>query len=342
MKLQSKKHPSAAFTLIEIMVVVIILGILAATIIPQFMGTTQDAKISAAKSQVAELESAVERFYIQMDRYPTPDEGLGTSLSVCLSRNASCHQFRPVVGGRGRQGGHRQLVIMKCVPAAQVFKPEEWVARRSVGGSPAGFKFIARFRSRNSPARHPRAHGRLSHPGFTLIELMVVITIIGIMTALMIPEMKGSFQAELLRSNSRELINVFDLAYSRAVSLNQVRRVRLDDKTGRYLVEKQVQENGQEDFVTADDVPGNRGQLDSRIAVEFHPAERLAAEDNGAAEAPVSESSPEEAMIAFYPDGTADPGAVLLRDRDGFRLLLQINPVTARVHVVELEREAQP
>ena len=51
MKLQSKKHPSAAFTLIEIMVVVIILGILAATIIPQFMGTTQDAKISAAKSR---------------------------------------------------------------------------------------------------------------------------------------------------------------------------------------------------------------------------------------------------------------------------------------------------
>jgi general secretion pathway protein G len=40
------------------MVVVVILGILAATIIPQFMGTTQDAKISAAKSQVAELESA--------------------------------------------------------------------------------------------------------------------------------------------------------------------------------------------------------------------------------------------------------------------------------------------
>lgn len=70
------QHPSAAFTLIEIMVVVIILGILAATIIPQFMGTTQDAKISAAKSQVAELESALERFYVHMDRYPTADEGL--------------------------------------------------------------------------------------------------------------------------------------------------------------------------------------------------------------------------------------------------------------------------
>lgn len=75
MKLQSNKK-TAAFTLIEIMVVVIILGILAAMIIPQFVGTTQDAKISTAKSQVAELESAVERFYVQMDRYPTEDEGL--------------------------------------------------------------------------------------------------------------------------------------------------------------------------------------------------------------------------------------------------------------------------
>ena len=66
----------AAFTLIEIMVVVVILGVLAATIIPQFTNTTQDAKISAARSTVAELQGAVERFYIHMDRYPTTEEGL--------------------------------------------------------------------------------------------------------------------------------------------------------------------------------------------------------------------------------------------------------------------------
>jgi len=66
----------SAFTLIEIMVVVIILGVLAATIIPKFIGTTHEAKVSAAKSHVAELESALERFYVNMDRYPTTDEGL--------------------------------------------------------------------------------------------------------------------------------------------------------------------------------------------------------------------------------------------------------------------------
>jgi general secretion pathway protein G len=76
MKIQLQNRKSAAFTLIEIMVVVVILGILAATIIPQFMGTTQDAKISTAKANVSELVNAVERFYVNMDRYPTTEEGL--------------------------------------------------------------------------------------------------------------------------------------------------------------------------------------------------------------------------------------------------------------------------
>src|SRR6266478_6657117 len=71
-----ERSRTQAFTLIEIMVVVVILGILAATIIPQFVGTTHDAKVSAAKSHIAELESALERFNVHLDRYPTTDEGL--------------------------------------------------------------------------------------------------------------------------------------------------------------------------------------------------------------------------------------------------------------------------
>jgi general secretion pathway protein G len=75
-KLRTNKKRADGFTLIEIMVVVVIIGILAATIIPQFVGTTHDAKVSAAKAHVAELESALERFYVHMDRYPTMEEGL--------------------------------------------------------------------------------------------------------------------------------------------------------------------------------------------------------------------------------------------------------------------------
>lgn len=75
-KARSQRRSLAGFTLIEIMVVVIIIGVLAAMIIPQFTGTTTDAKISAAKGDVSQLESALERFNLHMDRYPTMDEGL--------------------------------------------------------------------------------------------------------------------------------------------------------------------------------------------------------------------------------------------------------------------------
>ncbi len=76
MKKPLRKPPSRGFTIIEIMVVVVIIGILAAAIMPQFLGTTQDAKVSTAKSNIAELETALGMFNLHMDRHPTTEEGL--------------------------------------------------------------------------------------------------------------------------------------------------------------------------------------------------------------------------------------------------------------------------
>jgi general secretion pathway protein G len=76
MKIQVHQQGRRGFSLIELMVVLVILGILAATIIPQVLGTKEEAKVGAAKAHVSELESALERFNVHMDRFPTTEEGL--------------------------------------------------------------------------------------------------------------------------------------------------------------------------------------------------------------------------------------------------------------------------
>lgn len=91
MKLQPAAARQSGFSLIEIIVVVVVLSILAATIIPRFVGTTHDARVSAARSSIAELEAALERFYIHLDRYPTNEEGLGVLVDP---PSADAHRWR--------------------------------------------------------------------------------------------------------------------------------------------------------------------------------------------------------------------------------------------------------
>jgi len=129
---------------------------------------------------------------------------------------------------------------------------------------------------------------------------------------------------------------------SRAVSLNQVRRVRLEESAGRYVVEKQAQPDGGDDFVPVDDMPASHGELDSRISLEFRPPGEGLSTGDAAGGSPAESAAPRPVSIAFYPDGTADAGAIVLRDRQGHQLLLRINPVTARVRVEDVTREGLP
>ncbi len=69
------------FTLIEIMVVVIVLAIMASLIVPKFVGTTYDAKVSKAKSDIKTLQNCFERYYLNLDRYPTTEQGLDALLT---------------------------------------------------------------------------------------------------------------------------------------------------------------------------------------------------------------------------------------------------------------------
>jgi len=65
------------FTLIEIMVVVIIIGLLAAVIVPSVMKRVDDAKIAKAKEDIQSLETALTMYYMDNSKYPTNEQGLG-------------------------------------------------------------------------------------------------------------------------------------------------------------------------------------------------------------------------------------------------------------------------
>ncbi len=71
----------SGFTLIEIMVVVVIMGILAALIVPKLMGRTDDARIIAAKQDIATVMQGLKLYKLDNQRYPTTEQGLQALMS---------------------------------------------------------------------------------------------------------------------------------------------------------------------------------------------------------------------------------------------------------------------
>ena len=72
---------SRGFTLIEIMVVVVIIGLLAAVIVPAVMKRIDDARVAKAKEDIQSLETALTMYYMDNSKYPTTDQGL-TALTT--------------------------------------------------------------------------------------------------------------------------------------------------------------------------------------------------------------------------------------------------------------------
>jgi len=68
------------FTLIEIMVVVAILGILAALVVPKIMGAPDEARIVAAKQDIAAIHQALKLYRLNNLRYPTTEQGLAALI----------------------------------------------------------------------------------------------------------------------------------------------------------------------------------------------------------------------------------------------------------------------
>jgi len=72
---------SRGFTLIEIMVVIVILGVLAALVVPKVMSRPDEARVVAARQDIASLMQALKLYRLDNRRYPTTEQGLASLVT---------------------------------------------------------------------------------------------------------------------------------------------------------------------------------------------------------------------------------------------------------------------
>lgn len=98
---RSRITDTRGFTLIEIMVVVVILGILAAVVVPRLLDRPEEARITKAKTDIKGIEQALGMFKLDSGFYPTTEQGLAALVE------------KPTVGripGKFQEGGYLKKV----------------------------------------------------------------------------------------------------------------------------------------------------------------------------------------------------------------------------------------
>lgn len=70
------RQPPGGFTLLEIMVVVVIIGILGALVVPRIISRPDEARVVAARQDISSLMQALKLYRLDNHRYPTTEQGL--------------------------------------------------------------------------------------------------------------------------------------------------------------------------------------------------------------------------------------------------------------------------
>ena len=73
---KNRKRGMAGFTLVELMLVLVILGTLAAIVVPKLSGRTEKARMTAAQTDISNLELTLNMFEVEVGHYPETDDGL--------------------------------------------------------------------------------------------------------------------------------------------------------------------------------------------------------------------------------------------------------------------------
>ena len=175
---QSRRAPG--FTLIEILVVIVILGILAALVVPRVLERPDEARVVAAKSDIATIMQALKLYRLDNQRYPTTEQGLAALVARPTQAPVPAELEAERLSRAAAEGS-----VGTAVPV-----PESGPARRDRRLQLRRRRAARRHRHRRrhrivGPLIAPRGHRRPRRRsprggGFTLVELLVVLVIIGL------------------------------------------------------------------------------------------------------------------------------------------------------------------
>ena len=97
---RNKWHYSHGFTLIELMIVIVILGLLATIIMPKILNRPEQARRTKAAVEIRQIESALALFKTDTGRYPTTAEGLAALVTNPGIKNYNSEGYLPKKIGR--------------------------------------------------------------------------------------------------------------------------------------------------------------------------------------------------------------------------------------------------
>jgi general secretion pathway protein G len=77
-----QRYPSTGFTLLELLVVIVIIGLLAAYVGPKYFAQLGKSEVTVARAQIEAFEKSLDTFRLDVGRYPTTEEGLNALMSA--------------------------------------------------------------------------------------------------------------------------------------------------------------------------------------------------------------------------------------------------------------------
>lgn len=199
---------------------------------------------------------------------------------------------------------------------------------------------------RRRPRLHDLRENCAGRTGFTLIEILAVVVIMGFLLALVLPNL-GITQASALRDEARTIASQLELARQLAIVKGSPHRVLVDIDTGDYRIEW-FGEARPEQSAEADlglQKPASEADLLPPVERDraYHPLENLLARGNRLGpdfyfkglETSEGWFDEGQVQIVFERDGTTDSALLIVADDDGREIALDVKPLLDRVSIYD-------